>query len=145
MFLEKDYLMKLVFELKIENLFNKDYVRNVQKLTLNHNKNLGLKGKYGLYDSEKWWYNIENGILPSKVITGKIIRVYQAGQENNKKFNSFDLILDNGERWSSGIYSNNKSDFKLFEIGKKVSIFYVLEELKTGEVIDLVIEMAVEI
>ena len=49
------------------------------------------------------------------------------------------------DKWTSGIYVNDESDFKLFKIGKKVSIFYILEELKTGDVIDLVVEMAVNI
>ena len=53
--------------------------------------------------------------------------------------------MGDGSKWTSGIYVNDESDFKLFKIGKKVSIFYILEELKTGDVIDLVAEMAVSI
>ena len=104
-----------------------------------------MQGKYGLYDSDEWWSNIESGILPNKIITGNIIRVYKAGQDSSDEFNSFELILDSGEKWSSGIYVNDNSDLELFKIGKKVSIFYILEKLKTGDVIDLVVEMIIEI
>ena len=89
--------------------------------------------------------NIKKGVFPNRIINGEIIRLYKAGQDNIRGFNSFELMLDNGNKWSSGIYVNDESDFKLFKIGKKVSIFYILEELKTGDVIDLVVEMAVSI
>ena len=84
-------------------------------------------------------------MLPNRIINGEIIRLYKAGQDDNRGINSFELILGNGNKWSSGIYVNDESDFKLFKIGKKVSIFYILEELKTGDIIDLVVEMAVSI
>ena len=145
MFLTLNQSMKLVFELKLENSRNKQHVANVRSLTLNKNNPLGLQGKYGLYDSDEWWSNIESGILPNKIITGNIIRVYKAGQDSSDEFNSFELILDSGEKWSSGIYVNDNSDLELFKIGKKVSILYILEKLKTGEVIDLVVEMIIEI
>ena len=145
MFLSLNSSMILVFDLKQNNLKNKEHVRNVQLLTLDKNKPFGLKGKYGLYNSNEWWGNIKKGVLPNRIINGEIIRLYKAGQDNIRGFNSFELMLDNGNKWSSGIYVNDESDFKLFKIGKKVSIFYILEELKTGDVIDLVVEMAVSI
>ena len=144
MFLSLNNSMILVFDLKQNNLKNKEYVKNVQLLMLD-NKPFGLKGKYGLYDSSEWWKNIKQGVLPNRIISGEIIRLYKSGQGNNGRFNAFELILGDGSKWTSGIYVNDESDFKLFKIGKKVSIFYILEELKTGDVIDLVVEMAVSI
>ena len=145
MFLSLNNSMILVFDLKQNNLKNKEHVKNVQLLMLNNNKLFGLQGKYGLYDSSEWWKNIKEGLLPNKVISGEIIRLYKSGQDNNGRFNSFELMLGVGSKWTSGIYVNDESDFKLFKIGKKVSIFYILEELKNGDVIDLVVEMAVSI
>lgn len=61
MFLTLNQSMKLVFELKLENSLNKQHVANIRLLTLNKNNSLGLQGKYGLYDSDEWWSNIESG------------------------------------------------------------------------------------
>lgn len=55
MFLSLNSSMILVFDLKQNNLKNKEHVRNVQLLTLDNNKPFGLKGKYGLYNSNEWW------------------------------------------------------------------------------------------
>ncbi len=51
--------MKLVFDLKKENEYKKEHVKSVQKLTLNKNKMIGLKGSFGLYNSDEWWENIK--------------------------------------------------------------------------------------
>ena len=132
MFLSLNSSMILVFDLKQNNLKNKEHVRNVQLLILDKNKPFGLKGKYGLYNSNKWWGNIKNGVLQNRIINGEIIRLYKAGQDDIRGFNSFELMLDNGNKWSSGIYVNNESDFKLFKIGKRYQYFIFLKSLKLG-------------
>ena len=132
MFLSLNSSMILVFDLKQNNLKNKEHVRNVQLLTLDNNKPFGLKGKYGLYNSNEWWGNIKKGVLPNRIINGEIIRLYKTGQDNIRGFNSFELMLDNGNKWSSGIYVNDESDFKLFKIGKKYQYFIFLKSLKLG-------------
>ena len=132
MFLSLNSSMILVFDLKQNNLKNKEHVRNVQLLILDNNKPFGLKGKYGLYNSNEWWGNIKKGVLPNRIINGEIIRLYKAGQDNIRGFNSFELMLDNGNKWSSGIYVNDESDFKLFKIGKKYQYFIFLKSLKLG-------------
>lgn len=59
MLLKMDKDMKLVFDLRKENEYNKDHVKAVQELTLNKNKMMGLKGTFGLYNSDEWWENIK--------------------------------------------------------------------------------------
>lgn len=145
MFLNVSKEMEVVFELKVENESDKEHVSNVQKLTLNKEKKSGLKGSLGLYSSPEWWNNIEKGLLKHKVIFGKIVRVYHAGQDSSKKINSIDIELDNGNIFSSGIYVNNKADVNLFKVGRVVAIYYVLDELKNGDYIDIVVEMAISI
>ena len=82
MFLSLNNSMILVFDLKQNTFKNKEHVKNVQLLMLN-NKPFGLKGKYGLYDSSEWWKNIKQGVLPNRIISGEIIRLYKSGQGNN--------------------------------------------------------------
>lgn len=84
---------------------------------------VGLKGTLGLYSSNEWWKNIENGNFRELTTTGIISRLYTAGQDNNGKINSFDMIDNNGNTISSGIYLNNQNDLYLFEIGKKFLYF----------------------
>lgn len=143
MFLNLNENMKLVFELKKENEKETERVETIRSLTLNLDSPIGLKGEYGLYDSQEWWENIHKGILKAKTITGVITRVYRAGQENSGEINSIDLILNDGNKISSGIYVNDIDDTHLFLVGKKVSIYYIFEKLKSGDLIDLVVEMAV--
>ena len=132
MFLSLNSSMILVFDLKQNNLKNKEHVRNVQLLTLDNNKPFGLKGKYGLYNSNEWWGNIKKGVLPNRIINGEIIKLYKAGQDDIRGFNSFELMLGDGSKWTSGIYVNDESDFKLFKIGKKYQYFIFLKSLKLG-------------
>ena len=131
MFLSLNNSMILVFDLKQNNFKNKEHVKNVQLLMLN-NKPFGLKGKYGLYDSSEWWKNIKQGVLPNRIISGEIIRLYKSGQGSNGRFNAFELMLGDGSKWTSGIYVNDESDFKLFKIGKKYQYFIFLKSLKLG-------------
>ncbi|MGX3020899.1 hypothetical protein [Ursidibacter sp. B-7004-1] len=145
MLLNLENSMCLVFNLKEKNDSDIEHVKAVQELTLNKSKpNIGLKGRYGLYNSSEWWCNIENNIIPHKILSGTITRLYSAGQDNYT-VNSFEFIGDNGDEYSSGIYLNKTEDIKKFSIGKKIYIYYIIEELKVGETVDLVIEMAISI
>ncbi|MEE3622319.1 hypothetical protein V2H37_12215, partial [Avibacterium paragallinarum] len=76
MFLKLDKHMKLVFDLKKQNECNKEHVQSVQKLTLNKSKMMGLKGTFGLYNSDEWWKNIKNKKIKSKIISGVITDLY---------------------------------------------------------------------
>ena len=71
-------------------------------------------------------------MLPNRIISGEIIRLYKSGQGNNGRFNAFELMLGDGSKWTSGIYVNDESDFKLFKIGKKYQYFIFLKSLKLG-------------
>lgn len=146
MLLDIDKQFKLVFQLSEEHKKNFYLVKETQELTLDKSRPfMGLKGTFGLYGSEEWWNSIKNGRIKSYIITGKICRLYEAGQDNEGEINSFTLISDSKKLWDEGIYLNNSNDISLFKIGKRVKILYILNELKSGGYLESVLEMVVEI
>ena len=142
--------MKLTFQLAQQLKDEPERISLAQALTLNDAKpRMGLKGKYGLYGSQEWWNNIEQRKAPLKFISGVITRVYIAGQDE-QLINSFDLLLDDGSIHNNSIYANHKRDRKLFKIGHRVDIVFILDELKRQPAEDggvncseIVLEMAI--
>lgn len=151
MFLDKEKYSILVYELKKKIRDDPNYVTLIQAVTLDKNKpNVGFKGCNGLFGSELWWENISNKIIKTSVISGEIIRLYEAGQENSGENNSFDLLLQDGSVFSEGIYVNEESNRRFFKIGNFVHIFYAHDERKitgaNGEksYSNTVVEMAID-
>ncbi|MDP1978671.1 hypothetical protein [Undibacterium sp.] len=122
---------KLVYELSLELAHDFEQVSLAQTLTLDESRPLmGLRGTYGLFGSEKWWRNIANGLMPTKVISGVIERVYSSGQDADNEINTMDVISKEGEHLMEGIYLNFEKDLSLFKVGAEVYIFYALDPLK---------------
>jgi len=127
----EDKGIKRVFWLSDELKGDPGRVETTRALTLNHGKpRLGLKGIYGLYASSEWWNNINKKKMPLKFVSGRIVRVYEAGQDKVGIVNTVDVELDGGERESVGIYVNSQEDVALFKVGSKVEIVYAKDELK---------------
>lgn len=147
--------LKRVYDLSEELRKNVALVSAAQALTLNPNEpHFGLKGKHGLYGSEEWWENIRNGTLKIRKISGIIEQTVYAGQDARwgDSVNSFYLKLDDASVVRESIYANQKQDRKLFVPGARVSIAYLLDELKSqpgpdGGVnyLEIVLEMAVSV
>ena len=161
-----DCQMKLVYELATELERDPEHVKLVQGLTLDANRPLlGLKGTHGLFGSPQWWANVRESFeerrgwfkrlmtssIKTEVKSGLIVDTYFAGQDARwgDQVNTFDLKLEDGTILSEGIYPKLKSDRKLFVRGAKVSIAYVLDELKRRDAngrpqySNIVLEMAV--
>lgn len=125
--------MKTVYELKDKLKTDNEYVKTVQKLTLDDSRPLlGLKGAHGLFGSDEWWENIKNGVIKSESISGVIEECFFAGQDARwgDEVNSFILRLDNGSKLEESIYTKDKNNKKLFVPGAVVAIVYVFDELK---------------
>ncbi|MCK3655911.1 hypothetical protein A4G19_09100 [Pasteurellaceae bacterium Macca] len=143
MFLEESKDKYLTFNLR-ESSQHINHIRKVQELTLNKNRpQIGLKGINGLYCSEEWWDNISQNKINHKFVSGIITRIFKSGQDRGEVNNSFELVLDNGEFWEEGIYVSNEEQRKLFQLGSKVEILYVFDELKSGRMLDIVIQMSI--
>ena len=124
-------LMIQVFDLREELRANPERVRLTQALTLNPDRpQMGLRGTCGLFGSSEWWESIESGRMPLRKISGKIERVYYAGQGGSGPNNMVDVLADDGVRDSVGIYVNDPKGVDLFQVGRSVEILYALDELK---------------
>ncbi|MES2039355.1 MAG: hypothetical protein V4495_16100 [Pseudomonadota bacterium] len=122
---------RLVYELSLELTHDLEQVSLAQALTLDESRPLmGLKGTYGLFGSKEWWGNIANGIMPTKIVSGVIERVYASGQDVENEINTMDIISDEGEHLMEGIYFNSGEEISLYRVGAKVHIFYALDPLK---------------
>lgn len=123
--------MKIVYSLEKRLELDKDFIKDVQALTLDSSRpRMGLSGKHGLFASNQWWLNITNGTIPVQYKTGVITKVYVAGENNGQYNDTIDILLDNGNTESVGIFVNNDADATLFKVGCRTTIVYILDELK---------------
>lgn len=137
--------VKFTFDLRKEMLINPDRITRIQNLTLNQDKpNTGLSGQNGLFCCEEWWSKIKNGDVKTKCVSGKISSLYSSGQDYPEGNNSFRLKLDNGENIDESIYVLDKEDMDLFQINTEIVIIYSCDYLKSDELLDIVIQMAVK-
>jgi len=96
-------------------------IQNVQRVTL-QTADFGLKPDHGLFGSAEWWSAIEKGLMPLKVVEGRISRP-QIG--TSQDFPMFEMET------SEGLQSWEKhGEDKHYKLGKKVRINYVIQEFK---------------
>jgi hypothetical protein len=145
--------MKLVYELARALERDPQLVRQTQTLTLDASRpQMGLRGNCGLFATDDWWKSIQSGRLRSRSISGVIETTHFAGQDSRwgDQVNGFQLLLDDGARHSDSIYALEKADRKLFIPGARVTMVFVLDEMKQQPAIDggvnyldIVLEVAV--
>ncbi|WP_392552112.1 hypothetical protein RHO14_11735 [Orbus wheelerorum] len=130
--LEKmNHPMKIVYFLSEKLVVDPEYMNLVQSLTLDNSKPyVGLRGSYGLFGSQKWWENIEQGKIKLRSLSGIIKKAYVAGQDPSQINNTIDLLLEDGSIETVGIYVNKYEDANLFKVGYMASVVYALDELK---------------
>ena len=129
---EKSWVpMKVVYRLAEELKNDPEQVALAQALTQDKSRPaMGLKGTFGLFGSQEWWNNIEQGNMPLLKLSGIITRTYVAGQDESESVNAMELVLADGSIRPEGIYANHADDKKLYRVGCKVEVVYALDELK---------------
>jgi hypothetical protein len=143
--------MKVVFRLADKLRDDPERVRLAQELTLDSSRpRMGLRGSHGLFGSQEWWRNIEEGGVPLLHVSGVIERAYVAGQDGSDINNAIDVRVHDGSVRMIGIYVNDKKDVDLFCPGCRVGIVYVRDQLKQQPAadggpnyLDIALEMAV--
>lgn len=133
--------MKQIYALKHELDNDPEQVKKAQELTLDNSKPFGLKGNNGLFGSEKWWKFIESKKAKIKNYEGTIERVYGEGMHNEGK--GFAMRLNNGAEYKYSCVSNTKADRKFYEVGRTIVVKAIYEELKSGEMMELVLEVSI--
>ncbi len=150
---KNDIALQVVYQLAVELAGDPAQVKAVQTLTKDQSRPfMGLRGKYGLFGSDEWWRNIQNGVLPTRHISGTIKRLFHSGQEQESEINTFELLLGEGLLHIESIYTNDKANRNLFKVGSRVEILYVLDELKMQPAAnseinysEIVLEMAIQV
>jgi len=152
--LEKmNHPMKIVYFLSEKLAANPEYMNSVQSLMLDNSRPYaGLNGTYGLFGSQQWWENIEQGKIKLRFLSGIIKRAYVAGQDPSPINNTIDLLLEDGTIKTESIYVNKYKDANLFKVGYMVSVVYALDELKPEAMLnfkqrydEITLEMAVSL
>jgi hypothetical protein len=122
--------MKVVYRLTEAMKADPEEVALTRALTLDQSKpTMGLKGNLGLYGSQQWWDNIEQGKMPLLRLSGFISDVYVAGQDEDD-LNTVDIKLADGSVHPVGIYVNDETDSNLYQIDSRLEIVYALDRLK---------------
>ncbi|WP_369589024.1 hypothetical protein [Kingella oralis] len=126
--------MYLIYEFKKDKIrYNEYKIDLIHKLSLDESKTMGIKYNHGLFASDEWWRNIDNGTIPTIVTSGEIIEIFEAGMDHTGIPNSFRFIDDSGKIMESSMYFLRKKDKKLFLPQKRIMIFYAFDELKNPD------------
>lgn len=123
--------MQLVYKLSEALARDPETIALTQALTLDPDRpHMGLKGTHGLFGSEEWWENIRQGKIKTKTISGIIKRIYHVGMGPATKPNEMEIVLDDGTIVREGIYVTSKKYLPLISPGNKITVNYVMDELK---------------
>ncbi|WP_276134852.1 hypothetical protein [Polluticoccus soli] len=112
------------------------HIKAVQAASLHPDFRVGLKMENGLlYGSAQWFEAIENGMIPTHVITGKISKVYMTGHND---FPMFDISDGNNTtEWERRGIDDQ------YVVGKEVELSYVLQKFKRGYTRECVISIKI--
>ena len=139
---------KLVYDLKKHLARCPEMVADTHAATLDKSKPGGLKGEHGLYGSDEWWHNIENGLIETEVFEGTIYKVLidmeydlldnydnAVGVKLDDSYIDIDLGSDGlscfGARFTD---SESVESFKsLYRIGNRIKATFILDKLKDPE------------
>lgn len=134
--------MQTIYLLSKELADDPDQVRQTQELTLDQSRpQLGLKGSRGLFGSTEWWEAISQGMIPTRTISGRILKVYVTGMERGLAPNTIDIRTSTGEEHVADIYVNSRKDRSEIRAGRWVEIVYALDDLKAGGALEIPIEV----
>ena len=90
----------------------------------------GVTTRYGLYGTEEWWRNVDEGVVPRATYSGTITETFYAGMDTDRRHNSFRMKTDDGREWSWGMVPENSSYKGLYRPGHRVEIITIFKEYK---------------
>ncbi|ENU44575.1 MULTISPECIES: hypothetical protein [Acinetobacter] len=142
--LEQGY--KLVFDLRSSSsiLMDKNYIKNIQKTTLDKGTTMGLKGDKGLYATAEWWENIKNGNIETYCVKGVIVGI----NEENPFIEGNIMITikvngTNKEIFQDIVFTNEREKIiseELYKAGNEIVSIYILDKLKDEDTCNWVVE-----
>ncbi|MEO9281213.1 hypothetical protein ABFY81_15090 [Acinetobacter sp. WA-87] len=137
---------KLVFDLRSSSsiLMDKNYIKNIQKTTLDKGTTMGLKGDKGLYATAEWWENIRNGNIETYCVKGVIVGI----NEENPFIEGNIMITikvngTNKEIFQDIVFTNEREKIiseELYKAGNEIVSIYILDKLKEEDTCNWVVE-----
>jgi hypothetical protein len=137
---------KLVFDLRSSSsiLMDKNYIKNIQKTTLDKGTTMGLKGDKGLYATAEWWENIRNGNIETYCVKGVIVGI----NEENPFIEGNIMITikvngTNKEIFQDIVFTNEREKIiseELYKAGNEIVSIYILDKLKEEDNCNWVVE-----
>ena len=102
--------MLTVYSLWQELEKDSDHLKRAQALSLDRSKpNMGLSTRFGLYGSDEWWRNVDNGVIPRATYSGVITETFYTGMDTDRRHSSFRIKTDDGREYSYGMAPQNSS------------------------------------
>jgi len=137
---------KLVFDLRSSSsiLMDENYIKNIQKTTLDKGTTMGLKGDNGLYATAEWWGNIKNGNIETYCVKGVIVGI---NEENPFiEGNTMITIKVNGtnkEIFQDIVFTSEREKTiseELYKAGNEIVSIYILDKLKEEDTWNWIVE-----
>jgi hypothetical protein len=123
--------MLTVYSLREELERDAQYIKTVQALTLDASRpRMGLSARLGLYGSDEWWRNVENGVVSRATYFGTITETFYEGMQSDRRHNSFRMKTDDGREYSYSMVPENSSYRGLYRVGHRAEITTIFNELK---------------
>jgi len=120
-----------VYSLRQELERDAEYVKTVQTLTLDASRpRMGLSARLGLYGSDEWWRNVDNGVVLRATYSGTITETFYEGMDSDRRHNSFRMKTDDGRDYSYGMVPENSSYKGLYRVGHRAEVTTIFNELK---------------
>jgi len=101
-------------------------IKAIQEATL-HTEQFGLQQTHGLFGSEVWWRNVENGSLPLQTARGHISKVYMGSMGD---WPEFKMVTTEGEEMTWTRMVSQQEFDELFHEGAHVEVDYVVQHFK---------------
>ena len=103
---------------------DRETIELIQKASL-RTRDFGLVPEIALFGSDEWWAAVSDGRIPRRTIEGTINRLYMTGHGDWPEFEI--LSGDEVTRWT------RKGTPSAYEVGRKVRLEYVIQQLRKAE------------
>jgi len=123
--------MLTVYSLRDELEKDPDALKRAQKVSLDSAiQYAGITTRFGLYGTQEWWRNVDQGVVPRATYFGTITETFYAGMDTDRRHNSFRMRTDDGREFSWGMVPENSSHKGLYRPGHRVEIVTIFKEYK---------------
>ncbi|MDM7982832.1 MAG: hypothetical protein QUV02_00145 [Maricaulis sp.] len=124
--------MKRIYWLKNDDAaYSPRAIQKSRNLSLSSDSPYGVVAEFGLYGSEEWWENIQRGKIPTRITEGRVIGLFEEGQDRSGVPNSVEIETLDGCRVKRSIRFSNEPESERLKVGYKIKLVEIIQKLKT--------------